>query len=117
MKHTADPNSLLGHWCDVVANMKPGQKLKVKYYDLRPIGGYHHNGADFGPVDRILGNMIGSAFTHSYDTDPMTGDIIFTRHEDTSHRHYVSPDQRQIIIIDEAANIQPESWPNPEKSE
>ena len=73
--------------------------------------------ADFGPVDRILGNIIGSAFTHSYDTDPMTGDIIFIRHEDTSHRHYVSPDQRQIIIIDEAANIQPESWPNPEKSE
>lgn len=95
-KHTADPNSLLGQWCDTIADMKPGQKLRVKYYELRAIPGFHHNGADFGPVDRILGNIIGSAYTHSYDTDPMSGDIVFSCHENTGRVYYRSPDSKGV---------------------
>lgn len=115
MKHTADPNSILGEWCSIVADMKPGQKLRVHYYELRTIPGFHHNGADFGPVDRILGNIIGSAFTHSYTTNPMTGDITFACHENTGAVYYRSPDRQ--LILDEATTIQPENWPNPEKPE
>lgn len=119
MKHTADPNSLLGHWCRIVVSMKPGQKLKVDYRELRPIGGFHHKGADFGPVDRILGNIIGSSYTHSYDTDPMTGDVIFTCHEDTGRRHYISPDQKAAPRFDNLANFQgyPQTPSYPEKPE
>lgn len=106
---------MLGEWCHIVADMKPGQKLRVHYYALRAIPGFHHNGADFGPVDRVLGNIIGSAFTHSYDTDPMTGDIIFTCHENTGRRHYISPDQR-YVILDEATPIRPKDWPQGEQS-
>lgn len=94
-KHTADPNSLLGQWCDIVANMEPGQKLRVNYRDIRAIPGFHHNGADFGPVDRILGNIIGSAYTHSYSTDPMSGDIIFSCYKNTGAVYYRSPDQKE----------------------
>ena len=90
---TADPKSLLGMICRDVDAMKPGQQLLIVSSDLRGIRSYHYNDAEFTPADRILGNIVGSAFTHSYDVD-YKGDVIFRRHEDTGQRRYTDPDRR-----------------------
>lgn len=62
---TADPNTPLGYWCRKVAEMKPGQAMDVPLLDLMDIASFEHNDATFTPPDRILGNIIGSAYTHS----------------------------------------------------
>lgn len=91
---TADRNTILGMICAEVARMKPGQCIKIDRMDLREIPSFTHNDAMFTPADRVLGNIVGSAYTHSYTVDPMSGDVTFVRHEDTGKRHYQDPDRR-----------------------
>ena len=91
---TADRNSILGMVCADVDSMAVGQCLKLSRIDLRHIAGFEHNGAQFRPEDRVLENIVGSGFTHSYTVDPMTGDVTFRRHENTGELRYQSPDRR-----------------------
>lgn len=71
--------------------MKPGECLDVDYRDLHDIASYEHNEATFTPADRILGNIMGSAYTHSYQQIP-DGRVRFTRHENTGARRHGDPD-------------------------
>lgn len=91
---TASPDSLLGHWCKIVARMEPGQCLSVDIRELSDIASYEHNGATFTPADRVLGNIVGSGYTHSYEIDPMGRKVIFRRHHEDGRRTHEDPDRR-----------------------
>jgi hypothetical protein len=93
--HTADPKTLLGEICSHIDGMKPGQRLTVDRMALADIPSFFHNDAEFTPADRVLGNIVGSAFTHSYTVDHMNGNVTFHRHEDTGERRYEAPDRRR----------------------
>lgn len=94
MNYTADPSSHLGYWCRKVSQMKPGERLDVSGQALRDIPSYEHNGAVFTPADRVLGNIIGSAYTHSYTVHPYEDTVTFMRHEDNGTRRSADPDRR-----------------------
>lgn len=80
--------------CRRVAAMLPGEKLAVPFEALREIPSYEHKGATFTAPDRVLGNITGAAFTHSFWEEPHTQVVIFERHRDTGKRHYTDPDRR-----------------------
>ena len=92
--HTAVPGTFLAHICEMVCRMKPGERLSMDRHSLAEIHSFDHNGATFTSADRVLGNIIGSAWTHSFRIDPITGTVTFERHEDTGGLRYVSPDHR-----------------------
>jgi hypothetical protein len=96
MTHTANRETFLGYLCSEVSRMKPGEALTVSGVQMRmEIPSFFHNDAHFTPPDRVLGNIVGSAYTHSYSVDMMTGDVTFRRHEDTGQRRYADPDRRE----------------------
>lgn len=92
---TANPNSLLGEWCRRIDAMEPGQCLDVDIRELRDIASYDHNSATFTPPDRILGNIVGSSYTHSYRMHPNGRTVTFIRHENTGQRRHEDPDRRE----------------------
>lgn len=85
----------LEHWVERVSQLKPGQLLYVYPHDLQDIQSHEHNGATFSPADRILGNIVGSAYTHSYSMHPSGRFVTFERHEDTGVVWHRDPDRRQ----------------------
>jgi hypothetical protein len=89
---TADPSTYLGRMCKQVAQMKPGERWEVDIRDLQEIPSFEHNCTIFTPADRILGNIGGSAYTHSFHVNPMKGTVTFKRHENTGERRYRDPD-------------------------
>ena len=92
---TADPRTYIGHICAQVDKMKAGERLDVSIHDLRRnIQSFEHNGAIFTPADRVLENIVGSAYTVSYLVNLDRGTVTFEKHEDTGKRHYQSPDRR-----------------------
>lgn len=91
---TARPGTALWRWCRKVDSMKPGERLGVSLDDLWGIEGYDHNGARFTPADRILENIVGSSYTHSYTLHPDHRSVTFCRHEETGKRYSSSPDRR-----------------------
>ena len=94
MRHTAPPGTFLAEVCDQVAAMKPGERLAVDMHTLKAeIPSFYHNDTHFNPADRVLGNIIGSAYTHSYRVSP-DGVVTFRRHEETGQRYYADPDRR-----------------------
>lgn len=95
MQHTAPPDTYLAYVCRELCKMQPGENLTVSGRELSgEIMSYHHNGALFTAADRVLGNIIGSAYAFSYTQDAMTGDVTFRRHPNTGERHYTDPDRR-----------------------
>lgn len=91
---TADSRTALGMWCKEVSRMKPGQCLEIDIRELQLIPGFAHKGFEWNPADRILENIVGAAYTHSYEVHPSGRTVVFRRHEETGQRHYQSPDQR-----------------------
>ncbi len=89
----ADPNTLLGEVCREVARLKPGESIAFGYKLLRDIPSFHHNGACFSPADRVLENIVGSSYTHSYAVDEDGRSVTFHRHKEPGH-YYQSPDRR-----------------------
>lgn len=80
----------------LVSEMTPGDSLTVLPEILQELApGFEYNGAIFTPADRILENVIGSAYTHSYFYDYMSGRVTFTRHKNTGEIRYESPDRRE----------------------
>jgi len=47
----------------LVGSLKPGQRIDIAWSNLREITPYEHKGGVFGPVDQILGNIIGAAYS------------------------------------------------------
>lgn len=76
----------------MVDNMKEGEWLDVSIEDLRDIPSFEHNFATFNPADRVLGNICGSAYTHSYETRMDGRAVTFKRHKDTGEVRYKEPD-------------------------
>lgn len=93
---TADPNTLLGYWCRKVSQLEPGQCLDIAMRELADIPSFEHNDATFTPADRILGNIIGSNYTHSYQVHPSGSKVTFTRHEDNGMVRSTDPDRRNL---------------------
>ena len=94
MKHTAPSGTFLAELCDQVAAMKPGERLAVDMHTLKmDIPSFYHNDTHFNPADRVLGNIIGAAYTHSYSVS-LEGVVTFCRHEETGQRYYADPDRR-----------------------
>lgn len=91
---TADKSTLLGELCADIDAMKPGDAFTADRSLLREIPTFWHNDAQFTPADRILGNIVGSAYTHSYSVDSLSGNITFYRHENTGKLYYADPDRR-----------------------
>jgi hypothetical protein len=93
---TSDPNSALGIVCRIVSDLRPGECCKFDRYDplLRDIPEYEHNGARFRAPDRVLGNIVGSRYTHSWREDWLDGGVIFERHDETGAVRYEDPDRR-----------------------
>lgn len=112
---TADPDTFLGYLCRKVDEMKPGQRIDVSIHDLRrEIPSFDYGGAMFSAPDRVLENIVGSSYTHSYTVNHERSTVTFERHENTGARHYLSPDRRpadrkphdpQTEILRQAARI------------
>lgn len=93
---TANRKTQLGRICEIVDQMKPGQCLKVSVFDLMDIPQYEHNGTTFIAADRVLGNIVGSAYTHDYTEvfDANEPYFLFRRHVETGERFHEAPDRR-----------------------
>ena len=78
--------------------MKPGQSLKVPDCILRDISAHYHNGTIFTAADRILGNVVGSGYTHDYyEAADNTGCcIVIRRYAEDGTRRYTAPDRRTV---------------------
>lgn len=100
----------LDFWCQEVAKLKPGQCLDVRREDLIDIASHTHNDALFTPADRILGNIMGSAYTHSYKEMPGGKGVTFIRHENTGERRHEDPDHdyRVAALDGRSALVDPE---------
>lgn len=91
--HTADRNSQLGYVCDIVSGMRPGECVDFDIRDLRDIPSFFHNDTHFNPADRVLENIIGSSYTHSYHMHGCGRTVTFVRHAENGKRYYTSPDR------------------------
>ena len=94
----ADTNTYLGYICSEVDRMKEGEKFSILLSELKEnIRSFYHNDSLFSPADLILENIVGSAYTHSYEIyyDGNENErVIFTRHKNTGFQYYKSPDRR-----------------------
>lgn len=82
-----------------VKRLEPGWKRAFDRRELSEIGIYEYNGATFTPADRILENVVGSAYEFLYYHCPVTRDVIFERLMkplDNGLLTYVSPDRRRL---------------------
>jgi len=84
-----------------VASLKPGECIQFSAIELsNTVQGYHYNGVFFTPADRIMENIIGSAYEFNYTENAITGAVTFCRLEapitygDSRERTYISPDRR-----------------------
>lgn len=101
---TADPRSKLGYICREVDAMEPGQCFAIDMHVLADAtSSYEHNGAVFTPADRVLGNIVGSGYTHSYEIDPRNRSVIFRRHHETGKRTFYDPDRRPALSSEPGA--------------
>ncbi len=83
----------------LVASIPPGESLEVDRQELGEIPCLEHNGALFTPPDRILENIVGSAYEFSYWEDPVKRTVTFRRLATPvpidAELTYVSPDRRR----------------------
>lgn len=85
-----------------VSALNPGEALTIAASELARVAPLHYNGATWSSVDRILENVIGSAYEIVTHQDPMTRNVTFYRlAEDQAKalvasggRTFVSPDRR-----------------------
>ena len=77
-----------------VDSMKPGDCIILsKDYLEDHIPGFYHNSVYFTPADRVLGNIIGSAYEFSFTVSPF-GDVTFFRHTPEHNKvFYIAPDR------------------------
>lgn len=93
---SARSRRMLEYYCEKVARMQPGQFLAVDRHELCDIETHEHNGATFTAADRVLGNIVGSAYTHSHTLSPDGRKVVFERHQNTGKVRYRDPDRRYM---------------------
>lgn len=79
-----------------IKRLKPGQAIQYSRYELiDKVPGFHHNDAYFSPANRVLENIMGSAYEYYYE-EKLDGDIVFYRLKKPlkNGRTYTSPDRR-----------------------
>ncbi len=85
-----------------VSALKRGEAITIAASALADVAPLQHNGASWSAVERILENVVGSAYEIFTYEDPMTRNVIFYRltEEDVKAlvsdggRTFVSPDRR-----------------------
>ncbi len=84
------------HVIQIVRDLKPGQCISVDVRELEDIPSFEHNGATFTAADRVLENIIGSAYEYRYWRSNYDRSITFERLPQplTDPTAYVSPDRR-----------------------
>jgi hypothetical protein len=89
---------LNNHIVKQVNELKPGEAIKFnRHYLNSHVPSFHHKGAKFTAADRVLENIMGSAYEYRYDECHMNGDITFFRLEkplENGRKSYTSPDRR-----------------------
>jgi hypothetical protein len=80
--------------CRIVSKMKEGEHFCVDKFELRDIQGFEYNDAIFKPADRVLGNIMGSAYKFSWDDSFDGRAVIFHRHKENGTIYYTDPDRR-----------------------
>lgn len=89
----------IDHIKRAVARLEPGQQIKVSRHLLRdcePPAAFAWITKETA-ADRILENIVGSAYEFWYEEDPMDGNMLFGRLKEPltdGRRTYVSPDRR-----------------------
>ena len=84
-----------------VERLEPGKWIVVSWA-LDDLPEIQHNGAMFTPADRVLENIVGSAYEFSYWQDPENGSVVFHRRSEPvkgALRTYVSPDRRDFYDV------------------
>lgn len=94
---TAHPDTKLYYLCRAVVSLKAGERIEIDRFDLRDVEQFTHNDALFTVPDRILGNIVGSAYEFSFRADPRTGNVVFSRHKNDGTVHYREPDEAYRI--------------------
>lgn len=87
-------SGLLREICEIVDGLITGECVTFDWYMLRDIATYSHNNTVFTAPDRILGNIVGSAYTHSYTQNRMDGTVTFHRHKEDGTVYHRDPDRR-----------------------
>ena len=64
----------------LVRQLKKGESIEfdLDFINLH-VQGFYHNEAYFTPADRVLENIIGSAYEYEYSENPINGNIAFHR--------------------------------------
>lgn len=83
---------------DAVRRLKPGWRILLDLRSVR-LAGFAHNDADFTVADRILENIVGSAYEFRYYEDYPSCGTVFERlmkPREDGLLSYVSPDRRDF---------------------
>lgn len=85
----------------LVGRLKPGHAITISHDAMREVSGFEHNGGAFTPADRILENVVGSAYEFLYTEHPFTRDVTFFRLAAPVEygQAYVSPDRREFAVF------------------
>jgi len=85
-----------------IRQLKPGEQCKVDRLELRQIAPPINIGATWEPPDRVMENIIGSAYEFQYWEDRKNGTVYFRRLREPltdGRRSYVSPDRRDYFVM------------------
>lgn len=93
---SARPDTPLYGICVRVALLAEGNSLCLDLWEFKDISGFYHNDAYFTPADRVLENIVGSAYKYSWAFCNNGQAVVFRHHyyDPLSRRTYVSPDRR-----------------------
>lgn len=80
---------------EVVSSLKPGEEVRCDLSVLRNVQPLEYNGARWSPSERVLENVIGSAYGWTVFDDFVRGQVTFGRRTvPDGARTYVAPDRR-----------------------
>ena len=83
---------------NLVRQLKKGESIEFDrdFINIH-VQGFHYNEAYFTAADRVLENIIGSAYEYTYSENPINGNIAFHRlgrEVECGKVSYTSPDRR-----------------------
>ena len=82
---------------DLVRSLKPGEAIEISSRELNDaVPSFWHNGACFTSADRVLENIVGSAYEFQYKINDARQSVTFERLLSPLNEPaaYVSPDRR-----------------------
>lgn len=103
-----------------ISKIPPGCRITVSRFLLNEIAASARlvgsDGPTWAPAERVMENIIGSAYEFRFWADLKTENVIFERLSEPLNdgsRTYVSPDRRAHYQIGKGGRY----WPNPQRSE